>query len=205
MELRLIDSFQNETLYGRLDPRGPPLSLDTGRRLAGHSRPLSLMLEKQKLRMHLDRHPLPKLQTTLLALRAHTALAEILKGSAAQAEWTCMAEVLNTVNALACLKSAFRSVRTGDLLLLYVALRETAEGAFQVDPSVAPLLTELVYAYDRGLQSLARKTIAEATLFIDRCTHEQSSMDLDVWLANSSFPPMIVLAGDLPARVPVAL
>lgn len=108
--------------------------------------------------------------------------------------WACLAEALNTVNALMCLGKVVTGVTPEMAKVLYLGLR-TAECAeddsVELDASLVPPFAAVVSAYDRCLHCVARRTIAEAMTFIDRCVVKQASIDRDSWCASFEHPPML--------------
>lgn len=115
--------------------------------------------------MNLNKTPMPADQHVLTALRAYTALNEMLRGRAGRTEWNDCADAINVVEAL---------VHAGKLeAQVYAPLINRAiDGLVEaIDCPPAPMrmsrpcenaLAAVVAAYDDSMQRLARETVAAA-------------------------------------------
>lgn len=130
-----------------------------------------------------DKLPLPARDQMQLALRAHTALYEMLNGTARREEWSDLADAIN------CVESLCEMQRYPQIELHYVqhaiegmqAAIKFSDGRMRFDAMHSVSLRRCVQRWDEATQKFSRATIAEAQLrVIKRIQLQRLDPDSDV-------------------------
>lgn len=107
----------------------------------------------------------PATPRVLAALCAHTALAEMINGTARREEWQDCADAVNVVDALAALNmydmAAVRPLVDQSIEGLTVAIK-CPDGMMRMGSEATKALKQVVCMYDDGIRKFSRSKIDEA-------------------------------------------